>query len=619
MGGFIHEEIIENIRLRADIVQVISDYVTLQKKGRNYVGHCPFHQESDPSFTVTPDKQIFYCFGCNAGGNVFKFIMMQHNLSFPEAVKMLGERVGVAVPDGYTPQVRERLRREEKAWKINAVARDFYQSVLLQYSEAVAAREYIAARGLTADIIKNFGLGYAPASWDALIKYMGGKGVSLSDLLKVGLAVSGERNAYDRFRSRLMFPISDARGRVVGFGGRVLGDGLPKYLNTAETDYFSKSKILYGLDRARQAIRETGYVVITEGYMDTIAAHQYGITNTVASLGTSLTKEHGRLLMNYTREVIIAYDADAAGVAAAVRGLDILQELGCRVRVLSLPEGKDPDEFLRLRGLDQWKRQVENATPLVEFKLQRALAKYTDGPMAKDAILEEVLPALAAMPGELEKNEAIRLIAARLFTSYHAVAEELQRFSNSNRKKTTKPDKITKIKHNINSKKLGIDFGKRAEYGLIRLILEDPKIIDTVASELPGNFFQDVFCYEVYAKILNIYKRSLSYTLSAVFDYLEEEYQEKLGAMLMEPVPGENPELLLHGYIAAIRRRQLLEHRGQLQDALAGAEKAGDQDEIIRILREIGFTDQTLKGGECCHEQGRLQKQTTHQRHQGIN
>ncbi|WP_041284802.1 DNA primase [Desulfoscipio gibsoniae] len=598
MGGFIPEEIVENIRLRADIVQIISDYVTLQKKGRNYMGHCPFHQESDPSFTVTPDKQIFYCFGCHAGGNVFKFIMLQHNLSFPEAVKMLGEKVGIAVPDGYSPQVRERLRREEKAWKINNLAKDFFQSILLQHSEAAAAREYIHGRGINANIIKDFGLGYAPASWDTLMKFMQSKGIGVSDLLKVGLVVSGDRGVYDRFRSRLMFPIADARGRVVGFGGRVLGDGLPKYLNTAETDFFSKGKILYGLDRARQAIREMRYVVITEGYMDTIAAHQYGMANTVASLGTSLTKEHGRLLMNYTREVIIAYDADAAGVAAAVRGLDILQELGCRVRVLSLPEGKDPDEFLRARGLDQWKRQVENATPLVEFKIQRALAKYNNGPLARDAVLEEVLPALAAMPGELEKNEAIRLVAARLFTSYHVVAEQLQKFSNSNRKKTTKPDKIAKIKHNINNKRIANDFGKKAEYGLIRFILEDNKVIDLVAGALPGNFFQDDFCREVYAKIIDAYNRSYAHTSSVVLDHLDEEYQKKLSAMLIEPVPGENPELIVKGYINAIKKRQLLEHRRQLQDALAGAEKAGDYNEIIRILQEIGFTDQTLKGGE---------------------
>jgi DNA primase len=602
MGGYIPEEVLENIRLRADIVQVISEYVNLQKKGKNYVGPCPFHQESDPSFTVTPDKQIFYCFGCNKGGNVFKFIMLQHNLSFPEAVRLLGERVGVAVPDGYSPRVRARLRREEKAWKINALAGDYFHSLLLHHPAAAKAREYLAGRGLTPEIIRDFNLGYALPAWDDLIKFMQGKGVGIQDLLEVGLAVEGNHKAYDRFRNRLMFPICDSRGRVVGFGGRVLGEGVPKYLNTAETAFFSKSKILYGLDRARLYLRELGYAIITEGYMDTIAAHQFGITNAVASLGTSLTQEHGRLLMNYTREVIIAYDADAAGVAATVRGLDILQQQGFRVRVLALPEGKDPDEFLRARGPEAWKRQLENAVPLVEYKLQVALEKYKNAPSGKEAVLEEILPTLAVINGELEKNEAVKLVAARLYTSYHVVAEELRKFIDSQRKKAINPDKIAKNKHNINIRKNVVDFGERAEYGLLRLILEDSDNINIITDALPGNFFKNSFCRAVYAKILEINRQSTANLLSVLLDYLDDEYQQRLSALLMEPLPGDNPEEMLHGFISAIKRRQLTEYRHELQSALTGAEKSGNQEEIMRILREIDLIDKTLKGGKCCNE-----------------
>ncbi|SFR00177.1 DNA primase [Desulfoscipio geothermicus] len=618
MGGYIPEEILENIRLRADIVQVISEYVNLQKKGKNYVGPCPFHQESDPSFTVTPDKQIFYCFGCNKGGNVFKFIMLQHNLSFPEAVRLLGERVGVAVPDGYSPRVRARLRREEKAWKINALAGDYFHSLLLRHPAAAKAREYLAGRGLTPEIIRDFNLGYALPAWDDLIKFMQGKGVGIQDLLEVGLAVEGERKAYDRFRDRLMFPICDSRGRVVGFGGRVLGEGVPKYLNTAETAYFSKSKILYGLNRARSYMRELGYAIITEGYMDTIAAHQFGISNAVASLGTSLTQEHGRLLMNYTREVIIAYDADAAGVAAAVRGLDILQQQGFRVRVLALPEGKDPDEFLRARGPEAWKRQVENAVSLVEYKLQVALEKYKNAPSGKEAVLEEVLPTLAVINGELEKNEAVKLVAARLYTSYHVVAEELRKFTDNQRKKATNPDKIVKNKHNINIRKNVVDFGERAEYGLLRLMLEDTDTINIITDTLPGNFFKNSFCRGVFAKMLEIVRQSPANTLSVLLDYLDDEYQQRLSALLMEPLPGDNLEEMLHGFISAIKRRQLMEYRHELQTALTGAEKSGNLEEIIRILREIDLTDKTLKGGKCCNE-GRHQQKTAHTGCQRIN
>lgn len=603
MGAFIPEQILESIRLHADIVQVISEYVNLQKKGKNYVGPCPFHHESDPSFTVTPDKQIFYCFGCNTGGNVFKFIMLQHNLTFPEAVKMLGERVGVAVPDGYSPRVRERMRREEKAYKINSIARDYFHHQLLQHPAASQARDYLNSRGITPEIIKNFSLGFALPAWDDLIKHFQNKNINVHDLLKVGLAVKGDHKAFDRFRSRLMFPITDARGRVVAFGGRVLGDGLPKYLNTSETDFFSKGKILYGLDRARQHIREKGFAIITEGYMDTIAAHQFGIENAIASLGTSLTREHGQLLLNYTNEVVIAFDADAAGVAAAVRGLDILQDVGFRVRVLSLPEGKDPDEFLRSRGIDAWKQQVEKAAPLIEFKLQTALEKYKNVPSSgRETILEELLPTLAAISSELEKNEAIKLIAARLYTSYHAVAEEIRKFTNNNRKKATNPDKIVKNKHNISIRKNRADFGERAEYGLLKLILEDNNLINTVVGELEGNFFKDPFCRGVYEKIMVILQSTSSYTLSVLFDYLDEEYQQKLGALLMEPLPGEDVQEILIGYVSAIKKRQLLDYRDNLQSALISAEKNGNQEEIMRILREIYITDKTLKGGKCCNE-----------------
>jgi len=600
VGGFIPEEILENVRMRADIVQVISDYVHLQKKGKNYVGNCPFHQESSPSFTVTPEKDMFYCFGCSAGGNVFKFIMLHHNVTFPEAVKMLGDRFGVAVPDGYTPQIRERLRREEKAWKINALARDYFHDVLMKSPDGASARDYLARRGITREIISDFKLGFALPAWDDLIKTMQGSGIGVQDLLEVGLAVSGDRKTYDRFRSRLMFPITDALGRVAGFGGRVLDDRLPKYLNTQETEYFSKGKVLYGLDRARQAVRDTGYLVITEGYMDTIAAHQFGITNTVAALGTSLTREHSRLLMNYASEIIIAFDADAAGVAASLRGLDILQELGGRVRVLTLPEGKDPDEFLRARGAGDFKQQIEQATPLVEYRLKQAMEKHGNTPFNKEAVLGEMLPVLAAMNSELERSEGVKLVSSRLYTGYHVIADELTRFSAQQRKKWTKSDNITNNKHNIINRKKS-DFGERAELGLLKLMLENTGKISQVTGELPGNFFKNPFCYGVYDKVLAIIQNS-GFSLSALLDYLEEDEQQQLSALLMEPFPGDNIDAILAGYIAAIKRRELMQSRNALQAVLDDTEKSGDREEMARILQQISTIDRTLKGGKMCHE-----------------
>lgn len=589
MGGFIPEEILENIRMRVDIVQLISSYVHLEKRGSNYVGPCPFHQESDPSFTVTPSKQIFYCFGCQQGGNAFKFIMMQHQVSFPEAVRILGEQVGVEVPDNYSPGMRQRLQRHEKAWKINALAKAYYHDLLLEHSGAAAAREYLAQRGVTPEIVREFGLGFAPGNWDSLIKFMAGQGFNAGDLVDVGLAVAGERKPYDRFRSRLMFPIADFRGRVVGFGGRVIGAGTPKYLNTSETDYFSKGKVLYGLDKARPHISNLGYAVITEGYMDVIAAHQYGISNAVASLGTSLTREHGQLLVNYAKEILIAYDADTAGIAATLRGLDILQSLGCRVRVISLPRGQDPDDFLRNQGVESWRQLVEQAVSLVEFKLQTTLEKYKGLPTSKELVLEEILPTLAAVQGELEKNEIIKLVASRLYTSYHAVAEQLKIFTSKKPKTGINSDKIVKNKHN-KVRKNRADYGERAEYGLLKLMLEDVKLVDSVAQALPGNFFKDEFCHQVYKKILASYRQP-SFAPSVLFDELEEDYQQKLGMLLVEPIPGDDVHRLLEGYLAAIKRRQLMEHRDGLMKALNQAEKSGDTMEVMRILEAINIAE----------------------------
>ena len=600
MGGFIPEEILENVRLRADIVQVISDYVPLQKKGKNHVGNCPFHRETAPSFTVTPEKQMFYCFGCHVGGNVFKFIMLQHNVAFPEAVKMLGDRFGVAVPDSYSPQVKEKLRREEKAWQINALARDYFHYTLVKRPEGTPAWDYLAKRGIPPEVVGDFKLGFAPAGWDELLKFMRGKNINSRDLLEVGLAVSGDRTVYDRFRSRLMLPITDALGRVAGFGGRVLGDGVPKYLNTPETDFFSKGKVLYGLDKARQHIREAGHVIITEGYMDTIAAHQFGVSNTVASLGTSLTREHGRLLISYAREVIIAFDADAAGVAAAVRGLEILQELGCRVRVITLPRGKDPDEFLHEQGAVKFRRQVEQAEPLVEFRLRKAAEKYGSNAYSKEAVLGEMLPVLDAMQSEVEKSEAMKLVASRLHINYHVLAEECRRFSNQQRKKRTKSDNITNNKHNIISKKRD-DFGERAELGLLKLMLEDEDRIDPISMALPGNFFKNPFCRGVYDKILDLKKQGSVHS-SVLFDYLEEENQRKLGALLMEPVPGDNLDNIMAGYISAIKRRQRMEQCLELQAALVEAEKTGDFTEEQRILSKLHSLNTLLKGGKSSYE-----------------
>ncbi|MCL6559946.1 MAG: DNA primase, partial [Firmicutes bacterium] len=370
MRGSIPGEIIEAILDQTDIVTLIGDHVRLVKKGQRYTGLCPFHQERTPSFTVSPEKQFFYCFGCGTGGDALKFLMLRENLTFPEAVKKLADRAGVKLPEvNLDPNAQRRQREREEAWRVNKIAAAFYTS---QLAEKVGepARQYLEKRRIAEPVVSKFGLGYAPLAWDSLLRHLREHKISGEEALRYGLAVRLERGELaDRFRGRLIFPISDARGRIVGFGGRALDDTtLPKYLNSPETPYFNKREVLYALFQAREAIRQAGFAVIVEGYLDAITAHQFGFCNVVASLGTSLTREQAKLLLRCTGAVIIAYDNDAAGTAATLRGLDLLQEAGLKVRVMTVPQGKDPDEFLHAEGQGAWENAVAGAMSLIHFK-----------------------------------------------------------------------------------------------------------------------------------------------------------------------------------------------------------------------------------------------------------
>lgn len=583
MAGFIPEDVVENIRSRVDIVEVISDYVQLKKKGRNFVGQCPFHQETNPSFTVSFEKQIFYCFGCAAGGDVFKFLMLYEGLTFQEAAQALARRAGIALPDTGKGGSKEGRNRADLNFKVNLLAKEFYKQILQHGGESAPAREYLIERGLSQETINLFELGYAPNSWDRLVKHLNKHGYDADTLVKLGLAVHGKRGAYDRFRSRIIFPIRDAGGKVVGFGGRILGEGEPKYLNTPETEYFNKSRVLYGLYEARRYIREYGYAIIMEGYMDVITAHQCGVVNAVASLGTSLTRDQVQLLMRYTRDVIIAYDADSAGVAATLRGLDLMQELGCRVRVISIPDGKDPDEFLQRHGIEGWQELVSGAESLLEYKIRQIkLGSLGKEVISKSAILEQVLPNLAYIQDEVERAESIKLVAARLHTSWDAVAEELKRFIKKERKKRPNSDKIAKIKHNI----IQLDARTKAEKVLLKLMLENPQLVSTVQRELEENFFKNPVYRRVFETTLPLMERA-DYSPAFLFNVLEEDDQRVLGDLLMENLPDDEPDKILPSYIKAMQKFLKKERRESLMDTLVEAEKDGDQKRVDQILKKL--------------------------------
>ncbi|MHB8916671.1 MAG: DNA primase [Desulfocucumaceae bacterium] len=594
--ALIPTDIVESVRTQTDIVGLVGEYVRLEKKGRNYTGICPFHQDRDPSFSVSPEKQIFYCFGCQAGGNAIKFLMLMENLTFVESVRRLADRAGIYFPDPEKTRDDKRAAREERAWKANSLAREFYHNCLIKSPEAAPAREYLEGRGLSGEIVSAFKIGYAPAAWDALLSYMTARKFRPEELVEYGLAVLGDRGRpYDRFRNRIIFPVSTPQGKVVAFGGRVLGGDVsqknqPKYLNTPETPFFNKSRVLYGLDLARQALREAGHAVIMEGYMDVVTAHQFGIRNALASMGTSLTSEQGNILLRYTRDIYIAYDADAAGLKAASRGLDILQQTGCRLRVISMPEGTDPDDFIRKYGMDGWQKVIAGAETLLEYKLRLA-QKTKKEPLD---ILGEVLPNLAATESDIELEEGVKLVASRLNISWESVKSEIRRFKADQRKIWAKPDKIAKNKHNIIQSDKPKEAVSEAELGLLRMLAVQPENLDYIRSMLGDDFFRDSLHRELYREMAGRIEQG-GFDPAVMLNELEDPAADLLSRLIMEGSQdgseGRNTEKTAADYIKAIKKSRQAKKRMMLMQELAEAEKNNDINlvkDILKRLQEIG-------------------------------
>ncbi|MGN0399109.1 MAG: DNA primase [Blautia sp.] len=421
------DDLIEEIRMKNDIVDVISGYVRLQKKGSSYFGLCPFHNEKSPSFSVSPGKQMYYCFGCGAGGNVFTFIMEYENFTFMEAVKYLADRAGIKLPEQeYSREARAAADQKTVLLEVNKKAASFYYYQLRQES-GKQAYEYLKNRALSDETMKAFGLGYSSKYSDSLYRYLKGKGYSDQILKEAGLFIFDERQGMrDKFWNRVMFPIMDVNNRVIGFGGRVMGDAKPKYLNSPETKIFDKSRNLYGLNIARRTRKN--YLIICEGYMDVISMHQAGFTNAVASLGTALTSGHASLMSRYTKEVLLTYDSDEAGQKAALRGIPILREAGISPRVVNLSPYKDPDEFIKAEGKEAFEERLENAMNYFLFEVQVMEKEYDlSDPEGKTRFYRAIAARLLEFPEELERNNYIESIAAK----YRIQKEDLRRMVNS--------------------------------------------------------------------------------------------------------------------------------------------------------------------------------------------
>ena len=421
------DEVIEEVRSSNNIVDIIGGYVRLQKKGSSYFGLCPFHNEKSPSFSVSPNKQMYYCFGCGAGGNVFTFIMEYENQTFPEAVKILADRAGIALPEAELTEEQKRERNKRQLLlEINKMAANYFY-YQLNGDQGQQAREYLENRRLSKETQVHFGLGYASKYSNDLYLYLKKKGYQDQILKETGLLTYDEkRGAHDKFWNRVMFPIMDVNNRVIGFGGRVMGDGTPKYLNSPETMLFDKSRNLYGLNYARTSRKP--YMIICEGYMDVIAMHQAGFTNAVASLGTAFTTQHSVLLKRYTQEVRLAYDSDGAGQKAALRAIPILKSAGINVRVIHMNPYKDPDEFIKNLGTEAFQERIDAAESSFMFEISVLEKNYKQSdPEGRASFMKAMARRLLEFPQELERNIYIDAIAGR----YGIASEELKRMVNS--------------------------------------------------------------------------------------------------------------------------------------------------------------------------------------------
>lgn len=597
------DDFVNRVRERSDIYAVVSRYVQLDFKGGRYWACCPFHEEKTASFSVAPDKGLFYCFGCHAGGNVFKFISMMENISYFEAVKLQAERLGIEIPSRKkTPEELKAEQRRKLLLRITSLAQEFYHDSLTKTQQGEAGRKYLDARGITKGIVEQFRLGFAPDSWDALINALRNHGFDDKQIVSAGLALESKNGTgfYDRLRGRVIIPIADIFGRVVAFGGRILnseGENNPKYLNTPETEIFSKGRLLFGLDKANKAISEKNSAVVVEGYMDAISLASAGIENVVASLGTAFTAEQAKLLTRYTRRVIFCYDNDEAGQRATMRALPIIHGAGAEVFVAIVPDGKDPDEFVRRHGKAAFEQLIENATPLIDYKIQYVLARTEHVTLeGKIKALKEILQAVEGIDDVFTKNEYGQKISAALFLDQNLVEEKWRKISARDNPAKKKPlreidDKIRSVLEHADTS---------TQEGKIRALNE----ISSAVAKIKGKDVQKKYLKRI-AEVLRLdgnfvseqYHKTLTRSHDKENPIIRKSgsaiikmawYEEDLLGIALERAPKEIFTELHQEIISYLEKCQAEDRRPD--DVSAAEELSGEAAaELSRILTGIVF------------------------------
>ncbi len=529
------DEVIEEVRSSNNIVDVIGSYVRLQKKGSSYFGLCPFHNEKSPSFSVSPNKQMYYCFGCGAGGNVFTFIMEYENQTFPEAMKVLADRAGIALPEAELTEEQKRERNKRQLLlEINKTAANYFY-YQLNNEQGQQAREYLENRKLSKETQIHFGLGYASKYSNDLYLYLKKKGYSDQILKETGLLTYDEKHgAHDKFWNRVMFPIMDVNNKVIGFGGRVMGDGTPKYLNSPETMLFDKSRNLYGLNYARTSRKS--YMIICEGYMDVIAMHQAGFTNAVASLGTAFTMQHSVLLKRYTQEVRLAYDSDGAGQKAALRAIPILKSAGINVRVIHMNPYKDPDEFIKNLGTEAFQERIDAAESSFMFEISVLEKNYKQSdPEGRASFMKAMARRLLQFPQELERNIYIDAIAGR----YGIASEELKRMVNSFGASMSREQVEEAIYQQQEQEEMPVK--KRAEKEnsvltaqklFLTWLIEDPSLYDKIKDYIDEDDFEDPLYHKAATLVFEELKVTGQVTPARILNQFEDVEEQKTVASL---------------------------------------------------------------------------------------
>jgi len=551
------DDIIEEVRMKNDIVDVISQYVKLTRKGSSYFGLCPFHNEKTPSFSVTPSKQMYYCFGCGAGGNVYNFIMEYENYSFGEALSHLADRAGVELPKiEYSREAKEKAEQRAALLEINKLAAQYFYYQLRRES-GKTAHGYLLGRGLSEETIRKFGLGYSDKYSDDLYKYLKSKGYSDDLLRESGLFnVDERRGMYDKFWNRVIFPIMDVNNRVIGFGGRVMGDGKPKYLNSPETKIFDKSRNLYGLNVARTTRKN--YLILCEGYMDVIAMHQAGFTNAVASLGTALTSGHASLVKRYTKEVLLLYDSDGAGVRAALRAIPILREAGVTSRVVSLKPWKDPDEFIKNEGAEAFEERLNQAMDSFMFRVHIAEQDFAmDAPQGQNQFFERCAEMLLELSDELERNLYIEAIVKE-YGRYGVGTEDIRKRVNTLAMKGTPAEKRIQPKSGTPENRKKESAADKAQKLMLTWLVNYPGIFEQVEKYISPSDF-----------VVPLYKQ--------VAEMLFEQHKEgetNLGKLLNAFTDSEEQREVASLFNATIH----LENEGEQQRAFS--------DALLRIKEE---------------------------------